>query len=203
MGARCPRGHLGLLSAHDQVVASLLRALPLPAAPRFSRGNGLTTSPLAPAPLGRCAPRCRTACTLPDSEDADGAPTSTVAWHFTVPLALMASVRRLAAALAYPLFLSPFFATSPATSPPSPLPPVPHGLPLWGSSPRLPAGCDGGPPAPRWACVIWPGRSRVHHPVAVPNWRLYSAYLGRPCGGSATSWFGAGLFCFNRLGPWD
>ena len=70
MGARCPRGHLGLLSAHDQVVASLLRALPLPAAPRFSRGNGLTTSPLAPAPLGRCAPRCRTACTLPDSEDA-------------------------------------------------------------------------------------------------------------------------------------
>ena len=177
--------------------------LPSPAAPRFSCGSGFTTSPPAPAPLGRSALRCCTACTPPGSEAAVLGTRSRRRSAPRCPPRTDGERVPPCCRPCLPPSFSPLFATTPVTSPPSPLPPVPHGLPLWGLSPRLPAGCDGGPPAPRWACVIWPGRSRVHHPVAVPNWRLYSAYLGRPCGGSATSWFGAGLFCFNRLGPWN
>ena len=119
------------------------------------------------------------------------------------PLVLMARVRRPAAALAFTPLLTALrhpprcLAAFPSAAGAS------RGLPYGVEPPPPPAGRDGGLQLPRWTCVIWPGRSRVHHPIAVPNWRLYSAYLGRPCGGSATSWFGAGLFCFNRLGPWN
>ena len=185
-----------------------LRALPSPPAPRFSRGSGFTTSPLALAPLGRRAPpllhcflhlagqpvRCRLRYPRLDWYSAPGCP----------PPVLTARVCRLAAALAF----TPSLLAAPRHFPrrlaafPSAAG-APRAPPMGVEPPPPLLGAMAGPQLPCWACVIWPGRLRVHHPVAVPNWRLYSAYLGRPCGGSATSWFGAGLFCFNRLGPWD
>ena len=91
---------------------------------RLPRGFRVATAP-PPPPRRRlhlvvAPPAAALPVPCPTARMPSWAPTPTVAWHLTVPPALMASVRRLAAALAYPL-------PSRRSSPP---PPSPRRLPL-------------------------------------------------------------------------